>query len=435
MRTPGADSDSTAHAIDPHPPREPRAIQPPTPPPESPRSTLRSDVAIGRKDDGILADGNSAAAISMGQDRMLYLTPPSDEEAGQEALEERLPESQIGEDVGQNGLGIDNAFGASVDTGKPFDDTVDATTASTPESIALERGNKDDFSLSPISNMSDCRTINHGNCLTDAAQIIHRPHNESPNITIESNAEENTNGDTSPNLDDLSTSIDSAPMASMNPVSSSFEFSNRRLYPLYPSSFLRPGSKFSGTQQSDRQRYNVDVTVLTVSVPEASMTGYLRICGLTEDHPTLTTFFTGEIIGGPTHKHTFQTKDPSWGASDKTDLHHWARFPAWRQLSRAAKEDINFKYPPPATGLGSRSSHAGGAIYSEDAADHEYDSDSNPGWWTQPNVFMRWKEWFLVPDHRVRSIQGASFEGFYYICFNQAEGKINGIYFHAKSEK
>jgi hypothetical protein len=51
------------------------------------------------------------------------------------------------------------------------------------------------------------------------------------------------------------------------------------------------------------------------------------------------------------------------------------------------------------------------------------------------HVFMRWKERFLVPDHRVRTISGASFEGFYYICFNQVTGTVSGIYFHAKSEK
>lgn len=48
---------------------------------------------------------------------------------------------------------------------------------------------------------------------------------------------------------------------------------------------------------------------------------------------------------------------------------------------------------------------------------------------------MRWKEHFLVPDHRVRTINGASFEGFYYICFNMREGSVSGIYFHSKSEK
>jgi len=48
---------------------------------------------------------------------------------------------------------------------------------------------------------------------------------------------------------------------------------------------------------------------------------------------------------------------------------------------------------------------------------------------------MRWKEYFLVPDHKVKTITGASFEGFYYICFNQCSGSVSGIYFHAKSEK
>jgi hypothetical protein len=41
----------------------------------------------------------------------------------------------------------------------------------------------------------------------------------------------------------------------------------------------------------------------------------------------------------------------------------------------------------------------------------------------------------LVPDHRVREISGASFEGFYYICFNQVAGTINGIYFHSNSQQ
>jgi len=31
-------------------------------------------------------------------------------------------------------------------------------------------------------------------------------------------------------------------------------------------------------------------------------------------------------------------------------------------------------------------------------------------------VFMRWKERFLVPDWKVKDINGASFAGFYYIC-------------------
>ena len=122
------------------------------------------------------------------------------------------------------------------------------------------------------------------------------------------------------------------------------------------------------------------------------------LLGLTEDHPTLTTFFEGEIIGT---KHTFKTRHESWGATEKTDMNHWARFPAWRPLARQAKRP-DFTY--------------------RNFAQREH-------------IFMRWKEYFLVPDHRVRTISGASFEGFYYICFNQIEGTVTGIYFHAKSEK
>lgn len=185
-----------------------------------------------------------------------------------------------------------------------------------------------------------------------------------------------------------------------------WDFSKRKLRTRYPSALFQTNSKYIGTQQSDRQIYNVEVTILTVDMEQCTTSGYLQICGLTPDHPTLTTFFTGDIIGGPDQKFSFRTKNPDWGATDKTDMMHWARFPAWRSLSSQAKQNLSFVHP----------------------------SDQSP-WWQQENIFMRWKEHFLVPDYKLKSIQGASFEGFYYICLNQIEGKISGIYFHSKSEK
>ncbi|CAK4032231.1 Hypothetical predicted protein [Lecanosticta acicola] len=164
------------------------------------------------------------------------------------------------------------------------------------------------------------------------------------------------------------------------------------------SSFLRPGSKFRGTQQSDRQVYDVQVEIKDVDLAESFLCGYLRIQGLTDDHPTLTTFFEGEIIGP---KYLFKTAHPTWGSSEKVDLQHWARFPAWRPLAKSSKSP-NF---------------------------------SLKNYLQREHLFMRWKEYFLVPDHRVKTITGASFEGFYYICFNQCSGNVSGIYFHAKSEK
>ena len=123
-----------------------------------------------------------------------------------------------------------------------------------------------------------------------------------------------------------------------------------------------------------------------------------RNAGLTEDNPTLTTYFEGEIIGS---KYNFITNHDSWGATEKIDLNHWNKFTAFRPYAKHARK---------------------GPVHIKDL--HNKD-----------NIFMRWKEHFLVPDHRVRTINGASFEGFYYICFNQREGGISGIYFHSRSEK
>lgn len=176
-----------------------------------------------------------------------------------------------------------------------------------------------------------------------------------------------------------------------------YDFSNIRLIPTSPSSFLRAGSKFHGTQQSERQVYDVQVEIKHVDMRESFLCGYLRIQGLTEDHPTLTTYFEGEIIGP---KYSFLTQHQDWGSSDKVDLQHWAKFSAFRPFQKQAKKGLPI-----------------------------------PGMIQRENIFMRWKEHFLVPDHRVRTITGASFEGFYYICFNQIKGTVSGIYFHAKSEK
>lgn len=85
---------------------------------------------------------------------------------------------------------------------------------------------------------------------------------------------------------------------------------------------------------------------------------------------------------------------------------HWNRFAAWKRLYRPS---------PKQSAINSRENY-------RDFAEHE-------------NIFMRWKEYFLVPDHRVTAISGASFEGFYYICFNQKRASFSGIYYHAKSER
>jgi len=52
-----------------------------------------------------------------------------------------------------------------------------------------------------------------------------------------------------------------------------------KIYPTSPSSFLRVGSKFYGTQQSERQVYDVQVEIKYVDLRESFLCGYLKIQG------------------------------------------------------------------------------------------------------------------------------------------------------------
>ncbi|KAJ7632751.1 vacuolar import and degradation protein-domain-containing protein [Roridomyces roridus] len=146
---------------------------------------------------------------------------------------------------------------------------------------------------------------------------------------------------------------------------------------------LYPGASFQGTQKSGRNSYDVTVTIVDVDFASSFLCGYLRIRGLTDDWPELTTYFDAEIIGP---RYGFLTQQ-NWGASEQADTVHWARFPAFRHVKGELKKP------------------------------HLTMPDRDRG-----AVFMRWKERFLVPDHRVQEINGASFAGFYYVCvdFNPA---------------
>ena len=59
----------------------------------------------------------------------------------------------------------------------------------------------------------------------------------------------------------------------------------------------------------------------------------------------------------------------------------------------------------------------------------------HPDWGSTGAIDLQHWAQFVVPDHRLRILDDASFEGFYYICFNQILGTIRGLYFHPKYEK
>uniref|UniRef100_A0A0W0FJ67 Uncharacterized protein n=1 Tax=Moniliophthora roreri TaxID=221103 RepID=A0A0W0FJ67_MONRR len=125
---------------------------------------------------------------------------------------------------------------------------------------------------------------------------------------------------------------------------------------------------------------------------------------LTTEHPELTTYFEGVIIGS---RDGFQTEQ--WGATEEDDMRHWRRFPAFERLGFA---DGDIKLSP------------------------NLDDDRSV-------VFMRWKEMYVVPRHEPQIIQRASFAGFYYMCLDlnpsdilgdQVPPTLPGWYFHPNSE-
>ncbi|KAK4690072.1 glucose-induced degradation protein 4, partial [Tremellales sp. Uapishka_1] len=145
---------------------------------------------------------------------------------------------------------------------------------------------------------------------------------------------------------------------------------------------LYPGSIFRGTQTSGRSAYEVEIKFLDVSFPTSTLCGYLSISHLTDTHPHLTTFFTAEIIGP---HYGFLTGE-RFGATEHDDMRHWGRFEQFRR---------------PAT----RADMIRPELLLRDPIGKQRERDF---------VFLRIKERFLVPDHKVKDISGASFAGFYF---------------------
>lgn len=89
-----------------------------------------------------------------------------------------------------------------------------------------------------------------------------------------------------------------------------------------------------------------------------------------------------------------------WDADEDVDRKHWGKFKPFYKYAKNFNSD-----------------------------DFDYEALDNSDY-----VFMRWKEQFLVPDHTIKDISGASFAGFYYICFQKSTATIEGYYYHRSSE-
>ncbi|GAA5954013.1 hypothetical protein JCM3765_000724 [Sporobolomyces pararoseus] len=147
-------------------------------------------------------------------------------------------------------------------------------------------------------------------------------------------------------------------------------------------SCLHPGSTWVGVQRSGRNSYDVKVKIDTVDIESGTLAGTLEIKHLTPELDSLVTFFEGEIVSetGP----GFLTSN--YGATKEDDMRHWRRFPPFtrnRLEQQMAGKNLNLR-----------------------------------GASKKPYLFMRWKERFVLPEHKVDAIHGASFAGLYYVCLD-----------------
>jgi len=207
---------------------------------------------------------------------------------------------------------------------------------------------------------------------------------------------------------------------------SNSDLTKLRIFPSGASTFLRSGTVFQGMQHCGRSTFQVKVKFHYVDLHSSFLCGFLCIQGLSLDNPSLTTYFEAELIGP---HYSFQTRRPEWGATERSDLDHWTRFPALKQIKqgKTIKNGWDKAYKKP--------------------LDKEY-------------VFMRWKEMYLhsaQPNDPVSfddtfmtnnpangefdrpetnlQLDGFSYAGFYYISFHQVTGNISGMYFAESSEQ
>ena len=76
------------------------------------------------------------------------------------------------------------------------------------------------------------------------------------------------------------------------------------------------------------------MTLHHVDLENSYLCGYLKISGLTEEFPTMTTFFDGEIIS---ERYPFLTR--KWEADEQVDLDHWKKFSQFSLFSKTFNTD------------------------------------------------------------------------------------------------
>eukprot|EP00736_Rhodelphis_marinus_P008230 Rmarinus@m.17196 len=165
-------------------------------------------------------------------------------------------------------------------------------------------------------------------------------------------------------------------------------------FKLSNASFLRVGQAFRGSQNINQngsftEAWKVNVRVQGFDLEKGYICGSMEAINVPMTQKPVVTFWEGEIVDNTNHG--FVTG--KWDATKDSDLDHWRKFDAFRNLSL----------------------QEGG--WNVDLSKLDY-------------VFMRWKEKFFV---NVEQDCGLTIAGFYYVCLERSTGKITGYYFDPNS--
>ncbi|CAI4038763.1 hypothetical protein SMKI_06G1100 [Saccharomyces mikatae IFO 1815] len=190
--------------------------------------------------------------------------------------------------------------------------------------------------------------------------------------------------------------------------------------------FLRPGLRFGGSQSSKYTYYTVEVKIDTVNLPlykashslDPHVTGTFTIRNLTPVLEKVVTLFEGYVINYneyplcSLHWPAEETLDP-YKAQRESDCSHWKRFGHF-DTENWVLADRNF-------------------------GQHNH---KNAEFMNQRYIYLKWKERFLLDNEEqenltlndIYHLEGASFEGFYYVCLDQLTGSMEGYYYHPACE-
>lgn len=141
------------------------------------------------------------------------------------------------------------------------------------------------------------------------------------------------------------------------------------------------------------EQWTVEVAIQECNLSNGKICGTMTACNVPEATAPVVTFFEGEIIDNINA--SFYTPHTDWSAVADTDLAHWGRFTAFRDL----RSDV--------VKLGGRSAKLAKC----------------------DTVFMRWKEQYFLAGGECR----LTIAGFYYVALDRVTGDINAFYFDPAS--